>query len=75
MTVEREGDPVDPTTQELRRDVGQRETEEREAAASDDTEAGTSQHDARAMKAAYLKAKLEERAEAERRKAAEDEDD
>jgi hypothetical protein len=62
----------DPTTQELRLEQLQREAEERKAAETDDSEAGTSQHDARAMKAAYLRGKLEERAEAER-KAAEEE--
>jgi hypothetical protein len=62
----------DPTTEELRIEQLQREAQEREAAKEDDTDAGTSQHDARAAKAAYLRAKLEERAEAERRKAAEE---
>jgi hypothetical protein len=62
----------DPTTEELRLEQLQREETEREradrAAEPDDTD----QHDARAAKAGYLRAKLEERAEAERRAAAED---
>jgi hypothetical protein len=62
----------DPTTQELRLEQLQREDTEREraehAAETDDTD----QHQARAAKAGYLRKKLEERAEAERRAAAED---
>jgi hypothetical protein len=72
MTEREQGE--DPTTQELRIEQLQREAEEREAAQRDDTDAGTEQHDARAAKAAYLRAKLEERAESER-KAAEEEAD
>ena len=62
----------DPTTEELRIAQVKREAAERAAAehAPDDDE-GTGQHEARADKAAYLRRKLEERAEAERR-AAED---
>ena len=56
----------DPTTQELRLEQLRREEGEREKAATDPTEDGTEQHEARAAKAEYLKAKLEERARAER---------
>jgi hypothetical protein len=59
----------DPTTRELRLKQAQKEQEEREAAAHGYTEEDTGTHDARAAKAAYLRRKLEERAEAERRKA------
>ena len=62
----------DPTTQELRLDQLRREEAERQradrAAEPDDTD----QHEARADKASYLREKLEERADAERRAAAED---
>ena len=57
----------DPTTRELRIAQERKEKEEREAAAHGDTEDDTGTHDARAAKAAYLRKKLEERAEAERR--------
>ena len=57
----------DPTTKELRIKQAQREQEEREAAQQGYTEEDTGTHDARAAKAAYLKRKLEERAEAERK--------
>jgi hypothetical protein len=57
----------DPTTRELRLKQLQRELEEREAAEHGHTEDDTGTHDARAAKAAYLRKKLEERAEAERR--------
>jgi hypothetical protein len=57
----------DPTTEELRlSQVKRKDTERREAAASD-TEAETEQHERRAEKADYLRRKLEDRAEAERR--------
>jgi hypothetical protein len=65
----------DPTTEELRLDQLQREKEERRRAAEGVTEDDTGQHEARADKAGYLREKLEERAEAERRAAAEDETD
>ena len=58
----------DPTTKELRIKQAQREQEEREAAQHGHTEEDTGTHDARAAKAAYLKRKLEERAEAERKR-------
>jgi hypothetical protein len=62
----------DPTTEELRLDQLRRERDEREQAAHGDTSEDTDQHEARAAKAGYLREKLEERAEAERRAAAED---
>ena len=58
----------DPTTRELRLKQAQKEKEEREAAEQGYTEEDTGTHDARAAKAAYLRRKLEERAEAERKK-------
>jgi hypothetical protein len=58
--------PEDPTTSELRAKQLQRELDERKAAEEGATEHETGQHDARAAKAAYLRRKLEERAEAER---------
>jgi hypothetical protein len=62
----------DPTTQELRLDQLKREKDEREAAEQGVTPDDTGQHEARAAKAGYLREKLEERAEAERRAAAEE---
>ena len=71
--LRRGGVSEDPTTQELRLDQLKRERAERERGRRrrpnpDDT----GQHEARAAKAGYLREKLEERAEAERRAAAED---
>jgi hypothetical protein len=63
---------TDPTTEELRIEQLQREKAEREHAEKA-LEADTDQHEARAAKAGYLREKLDERAEAERRAAAEDE--
>ena len=57
----------DPTTQELRLDQLKREAEERARADQDPTDDGSEQHERRAEKADYLRQKLEERAEAERR--------
>ena len=65
----------DPTTQELRLEQLNRERVEREAAAKGENPDDTGQHEARAAKAGYLRAKLEERAEAERRAAAEENSD
>jgi hypothetical protein len=62
----------DPTTEELRLDQLQRERTERERADRSPDPDDTDQHEARAAKAGYLREKLEERAEAERRAAAED---
>lgn len=56
----------EPTTEELRVVQGAREDAERRAAEGSDTDAETAQHDRRAEKSAYLKAKLEEREKAER---------
>ena len=56
----------DPTTRELRIKQLQKEVDERKAAEEGHTEDDTGTHDARAAKAAYLRKKLEERAEAER---------
>ena len=57
----------DPTTRELRLEQLRREQTEREAAERGHTDDDTGTHDARAAKAAYLRKKLEERAEAERK--------
>ncbi len=57
----------DPTTEELRVSQLRREGTERREAAASDSEAETEQHERRADKADYLRRKLEERAEAERR--------
>jgi len=62
----------DPTTEELRLDQLNREKDERERAERATDPDDTGQHEARAAKAGYLREKLEERAEAERRAAAED---
>jgi hypothetical protein len=58
----------DPTTRELRREQIERESRERGEAEETELEDDTAQHERRANKAAYLREKLEERAEAERRK-------
>ena len=63
----------DPTTQELRVKQLKRELEEKERAEEAQLEHETETHDRRAMKAEYLRAKLEQRAEAER--AADDDGD
>jgi hypothetical protein len=62
----------DPTTQELRVAQLKRELEEKDRAEQSELEPETETHDRRAMKAEYLRAKLEQRAEAEREAAAED---
>jgi hypothetical protein len=62
----------DPTTQELRIEQLRRERDELERAEKATEPDDTGQHEARAAKAGYLREKLEERAEAERRAAAED---
>ena len=56
----------DPTTEELRVRQMKREEDARVRAEESPEEADTQQFDRRADKAAYLKRKLEERAEAER---------
>ena len=62
----------DPTTQELRLDVLRREREERDQAGEAPTDEAADQHERRAEKAGYLRERLEERAEAERRAARQD---
>ncbi|HEX6461411.1 MAG TPA: hypothetical protein VF032_21020 [Thermoleophilaceae bacterium] len=63
----------DPTTQELRVRQMKREEDARMESEHAPAEEDTAQFDRRAEKAAYLKKKLEERAEAERRAAEEEE--
>ena len=63
---------TDPTTEELRLDQLQKEKAEQERAERAADPEDTDQHEARAAKAGYLREKLDERAEAERRAAAED---
>jgi hypothetical protein len=55
----------DPTTRELRIRQEERESEERRQAEQSDTDEATEEHARRAEKAAYLRKKLEERADAE----------
>ena len=57
---------IEPTTEELRLEQLQRAREEKERADQAELEEDTAQQDRRAMKAEYLRAKLDERAEAER---------
>jgi hypothetical protein len=57
----------DPSTEELRAEQLERERAEREHAERTELEDDTWQHERRADKAAYLREKLEERADAERR--------
>ena len=56
----------DPTTEELRIRQARRESAERGAEEAAPTEETTETHRRRADKAAYLREKLEERAESER---------
>ena len=63
----------DPTTEELRLSQIRRETAERKEAERALSESEVEQHARRAEKADYLRRKLEERAEAERRAATEEE--
>jgi hypothetical protein len=65
----------DPTTQELRVRQMKREEDARVESASAPEDEDTAQFDRRADKAAYLKRKLEERAEAEREAADKDDDE
>ena len=58
-------DGEDPTTRELRIRQTERESLERRQAEKADTEEETEEHSRRAEKAAYLREKLEERADAE----------
>ena len=57
----------DPSTEELRAVQVEREDAARRAAERAESDEETAQHARRAEKSAYLKAKLEEREEAERR--------
>jgi hypothetical protein len=57
----------DPETDELRVEQIRRERTERERAKETDDDLETAQHERRAERAAYLKEKLHERAEAEDR--------
>ncbi len=57
----------EPTTGQLRAVQLSRETRARRAADRADSDEETAQHDRRAAKSAYLRKKLEEREEAERR--------
>jgi hypothetical protein len=61
----------DPVTEELQVKQLKRELEEKERAEQAELEHETDTHDRRAMKAEYLRAKLEERAESEKRAASE----
>jgi hypothetical protein len=63
----------DPTTEELRVEQRKRAEEEKERAESADLDHESDTHDRRAMRAEYLRAKLDERAAAER--AADDDGD
>jgi hypothetical protein len=63
----------EPTTEELRVAQRKREDAERERAGRAISEDDTEQHERRADKAAYLREKLEERAESERQAEREDE--
>jgi len=56
----------DPVTQQLRVDQLKRERAERSSADEAPLEEETDQHERRADRAAYLREKLEERADAER---------
>jgi hypothetical protein len=58
-------DGEDPTTRELRIRQAEREAEERRQADSSPSDEETEEHVRRADKAAYLREKLEERADAE----------
>jgi hypothetical protein len=58
-------DSEDPTTRELRIRQAERESLERRQAEQSETSEQTEEHARRADKAAYLREKLEERADAE----------
>jgi hypothetical protein len=58
-------DSEDPTTSELRIRQAERESLERRQAEQSETSEQTEEHARRADKAAYLREKLEERADAE----------
>jgi hypothetical protein len=65
---------TDPTTEELRVKQLRREIEEKERAEEAQLPDESDTHDRRAMKAEYLRAKLDQRAEAERQAADEEGD-
>jgi hypothetical protein len=65
----------DPTTQELRLDQLRREADERDQADSALGEEEAEQHERRAEKASYLRERLEERADSERRAGLDDKGD
>jgi hypothetical protein len=65
---------TDPQTEELQVKQLRRELEEKERAEQSELEHETDTHERRAGKAEYLRAKLEQRAEAERRAAGQDTD-
>lgn len=65
----------DPTTQELRTRQIRREGVERERAARAPTDEAAEAHARRAEKNAYLRERLEQRAEAERQAAREDDEE
>lgn len=65
----------DPTTQELRLDQLRREADERDQADSALGEEEAEQHERRAQKASYLRERLEQRAESERRAGLDDKGD
>jgi len=58
----------EPTTQELKEDQRRREAAERHQAETASDEHETAQHERRAEKADYLREKLQEREESERRR-------
>jgi hypothetical protein len=58
---------TDPVTEELQVKQLKREVEEKQRAKQAELEHETDTHDRRAMKAEYLRAKLKERAESEKR--------
>lgn len=59
-------------TEEMKIEQAGREEHERDLAARDDSDAGTATHERRADKHAYLKEKLAEREESERKAAEKD---
>ena len=62
----------DPTTQELRLSQLRKEAAERDVAEHTPDDEGADKHERRADRAAYLREKLEERADAERKAESED---
>jgi hypothetical protein len=58
----------DPQTEELRIEQAERKAEEKRQAGESELEEDTAQHERRAEKADYLREKLEERGDAERKR-------